>query len=406
MVRDHAPDARSLGIPSMKRRRVLVVVLSGALGLAVAGAIAFALRPKDEGPTYRTERLTRGDIVATVTATGSLSATNTVSIGAEIGGRVESVHVDENDQVAAGQVLVELERDTHESAVREARAQRQAAAATVRLSRVNVEDARRTAERSRALNERGLLAEESLLAADVALSRAEADLSSASAQLRVREEAVRQAETTLERTRIVSPIDGVVLSRTVEPGQTVVAALQAPELLVLAQDLKRMELRVQVDEADVGQVREGQRATFTVDAYPEREFEATIQRVSYASAEVSGVVTYEARLVVDNEELLLRPGMTATATIVTSRRTGGLLAPNAALRFEPQVVRRRFGGGPPDERAHRVEGPHVWVLRGGRPSAVPVEVLATDDRSTEIRAEGLDAGSEVIVDVLTPRARP
>src|SRR5690606_23122090 len=163
----------------------------------------------------------------------------------------------------------------------------------------------------------------------------EAALASAAAELKVRAESVRQAETTLERTHIVSPIDGVVLSRTVEPGQTVVAALQAPELLVLAQDLARMELRVKIDEADVGQVREGQAATFTVDAYPEREFAATIERVSYAPEDVGGVVTYEARLDVDNAELLLRPGMTATATIVTSRRENGLLAPNAALRFEP-----------------------------------------------------------------------
>jgi HlyD family secretion protein len=401
MASDRAPDARSLGIPSMRRRRLFVVTLSVALGLVIAAAVAFALRPEDEAPRYRTAALERGDIVATVTATGSLSATNTVSIGAEIGGRVQAVLVDENDQVTAGQVLVELEPETHDSAVREARAQRQAATAGLRLARVNVDDARRTAERSHALNERGLLPEEAVLAADVALARAEADLANANAQLKVRAESVRQAETTLERTHIISPIDGVVLSRTVEPGQTVVAALQAPELLVLAQDLARMELRVKIDEADVGQVREGQKSTFTVDAYPEREFEATIQRVSYAPEDVGGVVTYEARLDVDNAELLLRPGMTATATIVTSRREGGLLAPNAALRFEPQVV-RTFG----NRRArptHEVEGSHVWVLRDAEPSAVGVEVLATDERSSEIEAEGLEEGTEVIVDVVTPR---
>ncbi len=402
MVSEHAPDTRSLGIPPMRRRRMLVVVLSGAFGLVVAAGAAYALRPEGEGPRFRIEPLRRGDMVATVTATGALSATNTVSIGAEIGGRVHAFMVEENDRVTAGQVLVELEREEHASSVREARAQRQSFAASLRLARVNVEDARRTAERSRALHERGLLAEEGALAAEVALARAEADLSNATAQLRVREEAVRQAETTLERTRIVSPIDGVVLSRTVEPGQTVVAALQAPELLVVAQDLARMELRVQVDEADVGQVRDGQRATFTVDAYPEREFEATIQRVSYAPVDVGGVVTYEARLDVDNHELLLRPGMTATATIVTSRREGGLLAPNAALRFEPPVT-RRFGGGRPDEASHRIEGAHLWVLRDGRPAAVEVEVLAADESSSEIRADGLDEGTEVIVDVVAPR---
>lgn len=349
MTSDATERARALGIPSPRpvlfRLAIVFVVL-----LVVGAGVAVYLRSRTT-PTvsYVTSPTRRGGITSVVTATGSLSATDTVTIGAEISGRVRAVHVDENDRVTRGQLLLELDATLYESGVRESAANVAAAEATLALARATFEEASATESRTRTLREQDLASEQDRVSSHAAAARATAEVASAQARLGVSREALRQARTNLERTRIVSPIDGVVLSRSVEPGQTVVASLQAPVLFELAEDLRRMRLRVRVDEADVGHVHEGQHATFTVDAYPERTFQATVTKLLLAPETVNGVVTYEATMAVDNSELLLRPGMTATASIVTERREGDCSSrtPRSA------TSRRSSGASAADRRAHR-----------------------------------------------------
>jgi HlyD family secretion protein len=247
---------------------------------------------------------------------------------------------------------------------------------------------------------------------------------------------LKSATTSRDKTVIRSPIDGIVLARSVEPGQTVTSGLQTPVLLTLAKDLRQMKLKIDVDEADIGRVREGQRATFVVDAHPKKEFSTKVVRLSNLPKTATSVVTYEAELIVDNSERLLRPGMTATATIIVSEKTNVLSVPNAALRFRPTSesgsAPARTGlplpgvGGPgfrgmPGGGGQRARGggrrggasgattdggapakprDAVWVLAGGTPRRVPVVSGATDGRRTEISGPGISAGTEVIVDVV------
>jgi len=224
-------------------------------------------------------------------------------------------------------------------------------------------------------------------------------------------------ETNLAKARITSPIDGVVLSRNVDPGQTVASSFQAPVLFALAEDLRKMEIRVDVDEADIGAVGEGQTATFSVDAYPYRRFPARIRMLRFGSEVVQGVVTYKAVLTVDNSHLLLRPGMTATATITVSEVKDALLVPNPALRFSPaasnagdnrSLLQRLMPRGPPRRQAATrpdARGPNrtVWVLRSGVPASVAVTVGLTDGKLTEIKTGELKPGDRVIVDAVAAK---
>jgi HlyD family secretion protein len=251
--------------------------------------------------------------------------------------------------------------------------------------------------------------------AQAAYDRAIASLDSARADLGVSEADLKINETNFEKARIVSPIRGVVLSRAVEPGQTVASSLQAPVLISIAEDLTKMELQVDVDEADVGKVKKGQKAEFSVDAFPDRKFPAAIEELRYASEVVQGVVTYKAILGVDNSELLLRPGMTATAEITVTEVKDALLVPNAALRYAPQAsnapaeqtsLLRRILPGPPRFRAPSARqetgaSRTIWVMRDGVPQSVPVEIGSSDGKVTEIVKGELEVGQAVIIDETT-----
>jgi HlyD family secretion protein len=251
-------------------------------------------------------------------------------------------------------------------------------------------------------------------AAEAALKRALADRASAKAGVAEAEATLESNEIDLGKSVIRSPVDGVVLVRAVEPGQTVAASLQTPVLFVLAEDLTSMELHVSVDEADVGRVRAGQKATFTVDAYPDRTFSAEIVEVHYGSQEVDGVITYEAVLNVDNRDLSLRPGMTATATILAEEVEDAVLIPNAALRFSPPaqdeaepkigLVARLLPRPPrsPSKNSHQSsenQQQRVWILQDGQPRAVPVTVRATDGIMTELVKGDVEPGTPLIVEV-------
>jgi HlyD family secretion protein len=300
----------------------------------------------DGAAGYVTAPVERGDLAVTVTATGTLAALDTVEVGSEVSGRVLQVHVDYNDQVRAGQVLATIDPEQAQARADEAAAQVAAAAAAQRRAAASAEEARQNLARARQLADSGLVSPQDLDASQATARRAEADVASARAQATVAQASLNASRSALQKTQILAPIDGIVLARSVEPGQTVAASFQAPVLFTLARDLREMTLHVDVDEADVGKVREGQPATFTVDAYPGRTFPSEVLSLRNVPKTDQNVVTYEAVLAVQNEDQALRPGMTGTATIATQRRTGALLVPNAALRFTPPDVLLAESGGP------------------------------------------------------------
>lgn len=388
------------------------------LVVAVGGWLLVRSDREATAPRYRTEPVTTGQLVVTVAATGRLQPTNQVEVGSELSGIVEQVLVDENDLVRQGQVLARLDVSKLEDAVARSRANLAAAEAQVLQTRATVVETTATLSRYRRMFEStgGELPSRSELdAAEANVKRAEANEASARATVSQARANLRSDETNLDKASLRSPIDGVVLSREVEPGQTVAASFQAPVLFKLAEDLRKMELEVDVDEADVSKVAVGQQASFTVDAWPGRTYQAVITRVSYGSQEKDGVVSYRAVLGVGNDDLSLRPGMTGSAEITTLVRENALLVPNAALRFAPQAAtveekppsRGVIGAllpRPPSlpKKVKTTAGgvPRVWVLRDGAPVAVDVQTGATNGRVTEIVDASLTAGTEVITESL------
>lgn len=388
---------------------LLAAVAVGAVALAVF-LLIFSRGALDQA-RYATEPAVRGDLAVTVTATGSIQPTTKVDISSELSGTVRRVLVDYNSPVKAGQVLAELDTDKLRATVESSRAKLNAVKSKVNEIEITVRETEREHGRKKDLEARQFSSTRDLDVAWALHERAVAALASARADVIAAEADLRFNETNLAKATIVSPIDGVVLVRNVDPGQTVASTLQAPILFSIAQDLRQMEAQVDVDEADVGRVREGQGATFAVDAYPDRRFPATIRELRFAPETVQGVVTYKAVLTADNAELLLRPGMTATAEITVERVKDALLVPNAALRFSPPAqpsqqsqsfLRRLMPGLPqfraPSQRQEHGAARRVWILANGEPKAVPVDAGASDGRMTAILKGEIRPGQALIVD--------
>lgn len=386
-------------------------VLAG-LALLAAAATYWVSSNSASSVRYVTAEVQRGNLTVLVTATGSVQPIKKVDVSSELSGTVRKVLVDYNSPVKAGQALAELDTDKLKATLDSSRARLDTAKAKVAEGEATMIEKQRDLMRKRTLATKQITSTHDLDLAQAAYDRAIAALSSARADVAVAEADLKLNETNLAKACICSPIDGVILKRNVDPGQTVASSLQAPVLFSIAQDLRLMELQIDVDEADVGKVRVGQRATFTVDAFPDRRFPATIRDVRYASEIIQGVVTYKAVLDIDNSELLLRPGMTATAEIRVSEIVDALLVPNAALRYQPPSdtaatrqpsLLRRFTPGPPQFRpaAPREEtgaDRTVWVLQNGTPSPVRVTVGATDGKRTEIAGGGSQAGQLMVID--------
>jgi HlyD family secretion protein len=403
-------DAAATARPRRWRRWAL----AGTAAALLLALLLFSLRAGSRPVRYRTELARRGVLTVNISATGTLQPTNQVDVGSELSGVVRSVEASYNDRVAKGQVLARLDTSKLEAQAAQYRAALASAQAKVALARATVEEDRLKLERlERVRNRSGgkVPALADLDAAVAALERARADLAAAQAS-------ATQARATLDATlvditksAVRSPVNGVVLKRSVEPGQTVAAALQAPVLFTVAEDLRRMELRVDVDEADVGRVKAGQPARFTVDAFTDRTFSARVWQVRLGATTTNGVVTYTAVLAVDNDELALFPGMTATAQVEVERDDDALLVPLAALRFAPPheaAVREPSGGflerllpHPPhrpgkESRATRAGG-QVYALRAGKLAAVPVTTGASDGQVARITGGDLAPGAEVVV---------
>ena len=386
--------------------------------LVLAAVLAWLFLMQGNGaaaPRYLTEPATRGTLTVTVSATGNLQPTNQVDVGSELSGTVQSVFVDDNSQVKKGQELARLDVSKLQDQIAKSRAALLAAEAGVKQIQATVLEARANLERFREVARLS----DGKVPSKTEMATAEADLARAQASLASEHAAVTQARATLSsdvtnlaKASIRSPINGVVLLRKVEPGQTVAASLQAPVLFTLAEDLAQMELQVNVDEADVGQVQAGQQASFSVDAWPSRKYPASVARVRYGSQTTDGVVSYLTVLKVDNSDLSLRPGMTATAEITTTSRENALLVPNAALRFSPPKQANADSGGlvaslmprmPRGTRNRPQNGGkdgtrQIWVLRDGQPEAVKVKTGVSNGRLTEILEGKLEAGMPVITD--------
>ena len=395
--------------------------LAGALTvIAVAGWLFLGTGEDPAAPRYTTEAATVGTLVVKVSATGNLQPTNTVDIGSELSGIVDKVYVDDNDTVEKGQILAKLDLSKLQDAVAKSHASLAAAEAQVLQAQATVAEARATLSRFQQVSQLSggkVPSKTEMDSAEANLKRAEANVASARASVTQARATLQSDETNLGKASIRSPINGVVLSRQVDPGQTVAASFQAPVLFKLAEDLTKMELQVDVDEADVGQVKAGQKAIFSVDAWPGREYSAVITRVGYGSQEAEGVISYLTILEVANDDLSLRPGMTGTADITTLIRENALLVPNAALRFTPAVtdaaeqksgrsvvgaLMPRMPRQPkkvkvtPDGGAQR-----VWVLQAGQPVALDVKTGASNGRVTEITGGDLKSGMQVITEALS-----
>lgn len=416
---------KTLGLSAGHKRRsrlkrvLMWIVILAALG----GAAAFWLtREKTDGVRYETQPVTRGDIVVTVSATGTLEPIKEVEVGIEVSGTIKTVEVDYNDHVEVGQVLARLDTSKLEAQTLQSTAALEAARAKLLQAQATVKEAEAQMARldeMRKLSDGKIPSRTEFDSQNAALARARADEASARA-------AVTQAQATLDANKsdlakavVHSPINGVVLKRSIEPGQTVAAMFQSPVLFTLAEDLTQMELQVDVDEADVGQVRPDQDATFTVDAYPDQSFTARTTQVRYGSETVDGVVTYKAVLKVDNSSLALRPGMTATALITVDKRENVLLIPNVALRFTPPKTetQEKSGGGsvlsaimphpprmestPREETNEKSKDQRVWVLREGQLTAIPITKGLSDGKMTEVTGGELEVGTELVTDTVT-----
>ena len=404
--------------PKVWWRRTLVWAVLAALVVTVAGVYFWQARSKSNAaPVFVTEAVNRGNLTLTVAANGTLQPTRAVSIGSELSGTVLRVLVDVNDRVRKGQVLVELDTAKLNDQVTRSRAALGAANAAVAQSVATVKEAQgnlvRLEEVAR-LSGGKVPSKAELDSGRAALERAKAEEASARANVTQAQATAATDATNLSKASIRSPIDGVVLTRSVDPGNAVAASLQAVTLFTVAEDLSRLRLQVNVDEADVGSVKVGQKASFTVSAYPSRRFPATITRVAYGSTTTDNVVTYITYMEVDNADLTLRPGMTASSTITSTERNNVLLVPNRALRFTPtaagSAVAKSNGGivGSLLPRMPRSASPktaggtgtarQVWVLRDGAAVAMAVVPGISDGRMTEITGGDLQAGMQVITD--------
>jgi HlyD family secretion protein len=411
-------------------RTVVIVLLVGA---AIAGGVWAIRRGTADAPvSFRTARLDRGSVEQSVTATGSVSAVVTVQVGSQVSGVIAKLGADFNSRVTEGQIIAQIDPTRFKAALAQADATLRAALAAEARAGVAVRQAKLDRERAEALVNRQVLGQAELDSARTKYDQSVADQAEQVAKVAQARATIGAARVDLERTTIRAPISGLVLQRAVDVGQTVAASLQAPVLFTIAQDLSRMEVHAAIDEADVGKIREGQEATFTVDAYPGEVFRATIFQIRSQPTVQQNVVTYDAVVRFDNPDAKLRPGMTATVRVVSMRKDDVLRVPNAALRFKPapELVAAGAGQGPGQRGDARDggAGPREAAGAAGRPSAaagagegrarggrgrgrlfrpagdrvVPVAFKAgiSDDEFTEIAGGDLKAGDEVVLDVM------
>jgi HlyD family secretion protein len=414
----------------MNSSRLRTVTWICALLLAGGGAYTYYRHGKSrktEDLKLETAVVDRGTIVSKITATGTLSALVTVQVGSQVSGRLQEIRVDFNAPVKKGEVIAKIDPQLFRAALEQSRANFALAKANVARAEVQAMDAERQAKRAQSLAEQKLGPQADADTLEAAAAAARAQIEASRAAVAQAEASLHQAQVNLDYTTIVSPINGTVISRNVDVGQTVAASLQAPTLFVIAEDLRKMQVDSSVSEADVGKLRPGMEASFTVDAYPGEHFAGTIRQIRNAPQTVQNVVTYDAVINVDNAELKLRPGMTAAVTFVSASRDDALRVPNAALRFRPtpdviarlrgdlagKVRRPRPPGDAQPQAGAPASGPHaglrpaarepnvraVWVVRDDKPREVTIRTGISDGTVTEVLDGPLAKDDKVVTDV-------
>ena len=390
------------------RRRLTWAAL---VALAIAGIAWWLVAGQSGGKviSYDTATAETKTIVVRVQATGNIQPTTEVEVSSERSGVIRVVNVKANSIVRKGDVLAELDAERLQAEIAHDKASVAATQARLADAKATLAEKQLIFDRSQKLTNRGVASTQDLDTARAEQSRAEAGVVAAQADIDVALADLAMSQSDLTKTRILSPVNGIVLKRAAEPGQTVASSFQAPVLFILAEDLTHMQLEADVDEADIGAVKEGQKATFTVDAYPGRAFPAVIDTIEYSPKVTDNVVTYKAVLTVDNSELLLRPGMTATAQIVVQEVPDALAVPNAALRYAPPKEPKSQGFSvmnlfipriPPQQRgtAPGADGERTaYVLRDGAPHAVTLHVGVSDGKDTQVVSGDLKPGDEVII---------
>jgi HlyD family secretion protein len=370
---------RSRKIP----RKALLIVFTVVFGVG----LYLMLQGDKAEPEYKTEVVKRGDVMESVSATGRVNPVVSVSVGTQVSGTIKKINVDYNDIVKKGQVLIDLDREVYESRVVEAESELMAKRAQMAKAEAELTKQESEFQRIDGLFEKGFISKNEYETAEYGMKASRASLELARAELKRSKATLEEARENLRKTIIKSPLDGIVITRDVEEGQTVSASLQAPTLLTVG-DLKKMQIQASVDEADIGKVRVGQNALFYVDSFPDKEFQAEVSKIYYSPTIEQNVVTYDVLMYFDNDNLLLRPGMTANIVIIIMEKKDVILVPNNALRVRfPNKSKSRA----------KTDGPSVWVIEGGRPVMRQVKLGMGDEDATEV-TKGLKEGDTVVVE--------
>jgi len=396
----------------MKKVVIILIIIA-----ALAGGSWYFFAKRTPDITYKTAKLEKGTIVATVAATGNLSAVTTVQVGTQVSGTIQKLYVDYNSRVKKGQTIAEIDPSLFNASVEQSQGNALNAEANLQKAKVNLADAERTLKRNKQLLQDGIISQGDYDIAETAFQSAQANLKAAEGSVAQTRGALMQSKTNLRYSVIRSPVDGVVISRAIDVGQTVAASFQTPTLFTIAQDLTKMQIEVSVDEADISRVKLAQKASFTVDAYPEQTFNGKVVQVRSAPVITQNVVTYVVVVNVDNADLKLKPGMTANVAIEVGRKEEVIKLPPAALRFKPKLKgdeqKSATGAGKPMEGGQsgamgkiggtgkpgrKDKGQQVYVLKEGAPTAIPVKTGIGNNSGIELVEGPLKEGDEVIIE--------
>lgn len=366
------------------------ILVASVILILILIALFIFLSRREPAPQYITQTADRGDIRATVSATGTVNAVTTVLVGTQVSGTIKALFVDYNSTVRQGQLLAQIDPASFEAQVAQAAANLSLARANLEKSKVALRDTVSTFERNKILFGKDFISRYDLDTSETAYLSALAQIKASEAQVEQTRAALNLAQTNLRYTRIISPVNGTVISRSIDVGQTVAASFQTPTLFTIAQDLTKMQIVANIDEADIGRLRVGQPVTFTVDAYPDLTFRGNVSEIRNSPITVQNVVTYDVIVKVDNADLKLKPGMTANVSIVIDDKKGILRVPNAALRVKIQDK---------TSSAPAPKGPGVWVLENNKPKRIPLSVGISDNRFTEVVSGKISEGAAIIVEV-------
>ncbi len=379
-------------------KKIVVGIL--VLAFLAAGATWLYRSGNSKAPPFRTARVEQGDVTQSVSATGNLNAVTTVQVGSQVSGTIRKIFVDFNSPVKKGQPIAEIDTSLFQANVVQARGGLDSAKANLEKAKVTATNSLRTLRRNKELLKDGFVAQADVDSAQTDYDSSVSQITAAEAQVEQAKGALSVAETNLGYTTIYSPVNGTVVSRNVDVGQTVASSFQTPTLFTIAQDLTKMQIDTNVDEADIGNTKEGQAANFTVDAYPEKTFTGKVTQVRNSPIITQNVVTYDVVIAVDNKEMLLKPGMTANVSILTRTVKDTLKIPNAALRYRPA------GKGKPEGKKEAA-GPRVYIVGpDGTAQAVPVKLGITDGNFTQLVEGNLKAGDALITEEVRGKTSP